>query len=47
MIINENGLNTADKGSIELIEKHMVGFLFGEGDYGTAPAGFRPPGAKK
>jgi Fe-S cluster biosynthesis and repair protein YggX len=47
MIINENGLNTADKGSIELIEKHMVGFLFGEGDYGSTPEGFRPPGGKK
>jgi len=47
MIINENGLNTADKDSIELIENHMVGFLFGEGDYGAMPEGFRPPGAKK
>ena len=47
MIINENGLNTADPGSVELIEKHMVGFLFGEGDYGSVPAGFKPPGAKK
>ena len=47
MIINENGLNTADPGSIEQIEKHMVGFLFGEGDYGDVPAGFKPPGAKK
>jgi Fe-S cluster biosynthesis and repair protein YggX len=47
MIINENGLNTADQGSIEQIEKHMLGFLFGEGDYGATPEGFRPPGAKK
>jgi len=47
MIINENGLNTADTGSIEQIEKHMLGFLFGEGDYGATPEGFRPPGAKK
>ena len=47
MIINENGLNTGDPGSIELIEKHMVGFLFDEGDYGSVPEGFRPPGAKK
>jgi len=47
MIINENGLNTADKDSIEVIEKHMIGFLFGEGDYGSVPAGFKPPGAKK
>ncbi|MDX1696696.1 MAG: oxidative damage protection protein [Thiohalobacterales bacterium] len=47
MIINENGLNTADPGSLEVIEKHMLGFLFGEGDFGTVPEGFRPPGAKK
>lgn len=46
-IINENHLSTADPGSIEVIERHMVGFLFGEGDYGKLPAGFRPPGQKK
>ena len=43
-IINENGLNTADIESIKLIEKHMRGFFFGEGDYGHLPAGFQPPG---
>lgn len=43
-IINENGLNTADPKNIELIEKHMVGFFFGEGDYGQAPAGFQAGG---
>ncbi|MCK5480282.1 MAG: oxidative damage protection protein [Gammaproteobacteria bacterium] len=47
MIINENGLNTGDLQSVELIEKHMVGFLFGEGDFGSVPEGFQPPGAKK
>jgi len=47
MIINENGLNTADTASVELIEKHMVGFLFGEGDFGAVPSGFQAPGAKK
>ena len=41
-IINENGLNTADPNTLELVEKHMAGFFFGEGDYGQAPAGFRP-----
>ena len=46
-IINENGLNTADPEAVKLIEKHMLGFLFGEGDYGSTPEGFRPPGAKK
>lgn len=47
MIINESGLNTADPASIEIIEKHMLGFFFGEGEYGGLPAGFRSPGAKK
>ena len=43
-IINENGLNTADTKNIELIEKHMVGFFFGEGDHGQQPAGFNAGG---
>ncbi|VAW63601.1 FIG001341: Probable Fe(2+)-trafficking protein YggX [hydrothermal vent metagenome] len=43
-IINENGLNTADVRSLELIEKHMLGFFFAEGDYGQAPAGFNAGG---
>ncbi|BAU46963.1 iron transporter [Sulfurifustis variabilis] len=46
-IINENRLSTADPGSIEVIERHMVGFLFGEGELGQLPEGFRPPGQKK
>ena len=46
-IINENGLSTADPKSIELIEQHMVGFLFGEGNMGQLPAGFTPAGQKK
>ena len=47
MIINENGLNTADRDSIEQIEKHMLGYLFGEGDYGQLPSGFRQAGGGK
>ena len=43
-IINENGLNTADTKNLELIEKHMQGFFFGEGDHGQAPAGFQDGG---
>lgn len=43
-IINENGLNTADTKNIELIEKHMLGFFFAEGDYGHQPAGFNAGG---
>ena len=46
MIINENGLNSADPRSLELIEQHMLGFLFGEGDLGGLPQGFTT-GAKK
>ena len=47
MIINENQLNSADPRSIEVIEQHMLGFLFDEGDYGGLPTGFRAPGGKK
>ncbi len=41
-IINENGLNTSDPRTLELVEKHMNGFFFGEGEhgYGQLPAGF-------
>lgn len=47
MIINENQLSTADPASIGLIERHMVGFLFGEGEMGDLPQGFRAAGSKK
>lgn len=43
-IINENGLSTADPKSIALIEKHMLGFFFNEGDYGQLPSGFQAGG---
>ena len=46
MIINENQLNSADPRSIEVIEQHMLGFLFDEGDLGGLPQGFQG-GAKK
>ena len=46
MIINENGLSTADPSSIALIETHMQGFFFKEGEMGSVPEGFKPPGAK-
>ena len=45
MIINENGLSTMDPTSLQLLEKHMLGFLFGEGELADKP--FRPPSAKK
>ena len=47
MIINENGLSTVDPASLALIEQHMLGFLFKEGDLGQQPAGFKAPCAKK
>ena len=47
IIMNEMRLSTADPQSLEVIEQHMLGFLFGEGDEGKMPAGFQPPPAKK
>lgn len=46
-IINENALNTADPDSIKVIEQHMLGFLFDEGDMGQLPPGFSAQGGKK
>ena len=46
-IINENGISTADPASMEIIEGHMKGFLFGEGDLGGLPQGLSPQGGKK
>ena len=46
-IINENGISTADPASIEVIEKHMLGFFFQEGDEGQLPSGFQAQGGKK
>lgn len=46
-IVNENHLSTADPGTIGVIEQHMVGFLFGEGEKGGLPPGFVPQGRKK
>ena len=47
MIINENGLTTADPQSMDMIERHMIGFFFDEGDFGQVPAEFRPAGGGK
>ncbi|MFO7602407.1 MAG: oxidative damage protection protein [Gammaproteobacteria bacterium] len=46
-IINENRLSTADPSNVAVIEQHMVGFLFGEGDLGKLPEGFMQAGGKK
>jgi len=46
IIINENGLSTADPENLALIEKHMLGFFFAEGDYGQMPSGFHTGGGK-
>jgi len=47
MIINENGLNTADPRTLEVIEQHMQGFLFDEGELGGLPQGFQGGARKK
>ncbi|MDF1690347.1 MAG: oxidative damage protection protein [Cycloclasticus sp.] len=47
MIINENGLSTADVESIQVIEMHMKGFFFGEGEMGQVPAGFHAASPSK
>lgn len=41
LIINENGLSTADEPSMKIIEAHMRGFLFSEGELGQLPSGFK------
>lgn len=41
LIINENGLSTADEASMKIIESHMRGFLFAEGEMGQLPSGFK------
>lgn len=46
-IINENQLSTADPGAHAVIEQHMLGFLFKEGDAGQLPEGFQAAGGKK
>ena len=47
MIINENAMSTADPATISVIEQHMLGFLFEDGDLGGLPQGFNPQGGKK
>jgi Fe-S cluster biosynthesis and repair protein YggX len=42
IIINENGLSTADPAHLAVIERHMLGFFFQEGDLGGMPQGFHP-----
>ena len=47
IIMNENGLSTSDVSSLDLLEKHMLGFFFQEGDHGQMPAGFQAGGGGK
>jgi len=42
LIINLNQLIISDPEAIELLEQHMLGFLFEEGDLGSIPQGFAP-----
>jgi Fe-S cluster biosynthesis and repair protein YggX len=45
VLLNDFQLSTADPRSIAFIEQHMLGFLFGEGEFGGA--GLAPPRRKK
>jgi Fe-S cluster biosynthesis and repair protein YggX len=47
VLINDYGMSSADPASIRVIEQHMLGFLFREGEFGELPADFRPPRRKK
>lgn len=47
IIMNENHISSADPASMQIIEQHMLGFLFGEGDFGELPSGFVPQAQKK
>ncbi len=42
MIVNEEQLNTAEPRALKVVEQHMVGYLFNEGDFGDTPQGFVP-----
>ena len=42
MIINEYQLNSANPEHQDLIERHLTGFLFNEGDGGHTPQGYNP-----
>ena len=46
IIMNEMRLSTADPQTLEVIESHMLGFLFGEGETSSMHSGFQPPRAK-
>ena len=43
MIINENGLSTIDPASLEILEQHMLGFIFKEGEMGRHRRAFVRP----
>ena len=44
LIMNELQLNSADPDCHKVIEQHMLGFLFSEGEHGDVPQGFQAPG---
>lgn len=45
VLLNDYRLSSADPESMAAIEQHMIGFLFGEGEF--AGATLRPPSRKK
>ncbi len=42
IIVNELQINSSDPQSLEVIETHMLGYLFKEGDHSQVPDRFRP-----
>ena len=40
IIVNEEQINSSDPKALALIEQHMQGYLFNEGDQGDMPEGF-------
>lgn len=42
MIVNETQINSSEPRALKTVEKHMVGYLFSEGDYGDLPEGYIP-----
>ena len=42
MIVNETQLNSSEPRTLMTVEKHMIGYLFAEGDYGDLPEGYIP-----
>lgn len=42
IIVNETQINSSEPRALKIVEQHMVGFLFNEGDEGQMPSGYMP-----